>query len=38
MPFEKGQRKDDIAQQYVAAFKGDEGVLFVGKAHEKASA
>ena len=35
--FEKGQRKDDVAQQYLAAFKGDEGVLFVGKAQEKAS-
>src|SRR5260370_27375695 len=35
--FEKGQRKDDVAQQYLAAFKGEEGVLFVGKAHEKAS-
>ena len=35
--FEKGQRKDDIAQQYLAKFKGDEGVLFVGKAQEKAS-
>src|SRR5713101_4141978 len=35
--FEKGQRKDDVAQQYLAAFRGDEGVLFVGKAQEKAS-
>jgi len=35
--FEKGQRKDDVAQQYLAAFDGDEGVLFVGKAQEKAS-
>jgi hypothetical protein len=35
--FEKGQRKDDIAQQYLAAFTGDEGVLFIGKAQEKAS-
>jgi hypothetical protein len=35
--FEKGQRKDDIAQQYLAAFTGEEGVLFVGKAQEKAS-
>src|ERR1700694_2418159 len=34
--FEKGQRKDDIAQQYLAAFTGEEGVLFVGKAQEKA--
>lgn len=35
--FEKGQRKDDVAQQYVASFEGEEGVLFVGKAQEKAS-
>jgi hypothetical protein len=35
--FEKGQRKDDIAQQYLAAFNGEEGVLFIGKAQEKAS-
>ena len=35
--FEKGQRKDDVAQQYLAAFQGHEGVLFIGKAQEKAS-
>ena len=35
--FEKGQRKDDVAQQYLATFEGEEGVLFVGKAQEKAS-
>jgi hypothetical protein len=35
--FEKGQRKDDLAQQYLAGFEGEEGVLFVGKAQEKAS-
>ena len=35
--FEKGQRKDDVAQRYLAAFTKDEGVLFVGKAQEKAS-
>src|SRR5215210_2731161 len=35
--FEKGQRKDDVAHEYLAAFGGDEGVLFVGKAQEKAS-
>jgi hypothetical protein len=35
--FEKGQRKDDVAQAYLAKFEGDEGVLFVGKAQEKAS-
>jgi len=35
--FQKGQRKDDVAHQYLAKFAGDEGVLFVGKAQEKAS-
>ena len=30
--FEKGQRTDDVAQQYLATFTGEEGVLFVGKA------
>ena len=35
--FEKGQRKDDIAHQYLASFEGEEGVFFVGKAQEKAS-
>ena len=35
--FEKGQRKDDVAKQYLATFEGDEGVLFIGKAQEKAS-
>jgi hypothetical protein len=34
--FGKGQRKDDVAQQYLARFSGQEGVLFVGKAQEKA--
>jgi len=34
--FAKGQRKDDVAHQYLARFTGDEGVLFVGKAQEKA--
>jgi hypothetical protein len=37
VPFEKGQRKDDVAQEYLARFEGEEGVLFVGKAQEKAS-
>ncbi|MGH2397660.1 MAG: hypothetical protein ACRDFW_11885 [bacterium] len=35
--FKKGQRKDDVAKQYLATFEGDEGVLFVGKTQEKAS-
>jgi hypothetical protein len=33
--FEKGQRKDDIANQRRAAFTQEEGVVFVGKAQEK---
>ena len=35
--FKKGERKDDVAQRYLAAYTGEEGVLFVGKAQEKAS-
>jgi hypothetical protein len=35
--FEKGERKDDLAHEYLAEFDGDEGVLFIGKAQEKAS-
>ena len=30
--FQKGQRKDDIAKQYLSGFKGTEGIVFVGKA------
>jgi hypothetical protein len=33
--FKKGQRKDDVAHEYLAAFEREEGVLFVGKAQEK---
>jgi hypothetical protein len=33
--FVKGQRKDDIMHQHLAAFKGAEGVLFIGRAQEK---
>jgi hypothetical protein len=33
---EKGQRKDDVTQRYVRKFKKNEGVLYVGKAQEKA--
>lgn len=33
--FEKGQRKDDIANQRLAAFTQMQGVVFVGKAQEK---
>src|SRR3954465_13977048 len=33
--FAKGQRKDDIANQYHSQFQGTEGIIFVGKAQEK---
>ena len=33
--FAKGERKDDVAHEYLERFEGDEGVLFVGKAQEK---
>ena len=35
--FPKGVRKDDLAHDYLAAFAGEEGVLFVGRAQEKTS-
>jgi hypothetical protein len=35
--FAKGQRKDDLAQRYLAEHDGSETVLFVGRAQEKAS-
>ena len=37
VPFAKGQRKDEVAQEYLTRFDRPEGVLFVGKAQEKAS-
>jgi DNA-binding HxlR family transcriptional regulator len=33
--FEKRQRKDDVAKEYLARFTGREGLLFIGKAQEK---
>jgi hypothetical protein len=33
--FEKGQRKDDVAARFLADFKQEEGVMFIGKAQEK---
>jgi len=33
--FAKGERKDDVAQEYLAGFTGTEGVLFIGRAQEK---
>lgn len=35
--FKKGERKDDVAKRYLARFEAAEGILFVGKAQEKAS-
>ena len=35
--FKKGERKDDITAEHLATFDDDEGVLFQGKAQEKAS-
>jgi len=35
--FKKGQRKDDVAKEYLAEFPLEQGVLFIGKAQEKAS-
>src|SRR5207247_3456900 len=34
--FRPGERKDDVAQAYLASFCGEEGGLFAGKAQEKA--
>ena len=34
--FQRGERKDDRAQDYLRRFSGQEGVLFVGVAQEKA--
>ena len=35
LQFRKGQRKDDVAAQYLKTFTKTEGVLFIGKAQEK---
>lgn len=35
LSFKKGQRKDKVAQEYLAKFPAVEGVLFIGKAQEK---
>jgi len=37
LTFAHGQRKDEVAQEYRAAFSMQEGVLFIGKAQEKAT-
>ncbi len=36
IPFEKGQRKDDVMAEHLARFTAPEGILFVGRAQEKA--
>lgn len=33
--FAKGQRKDDVAREYLESFEDREGLLFIGKAQEK---
>ena len=35
--FPPKKRKEEIAQEYLARFEGEEGVLFIGKAQEKAT-
>ena len=35
VPFEKGQRKDDVAAAYRRKCTAEQGVLFIGKAQEK---
>jgi hypothetical protein len=37
LSFKRGERKEDVAQGYLAKFSAQEGVLFIGKAQEKAS-
>ena len=34
--FRKWQRKEDVTQEYLARVAGTEGVLYIGKAQEKA--
>src|SRR6188472_3797376 len=35
LTFTKGQRKDDVAKEHHARYRGTEGIVFVGKAQEK---
>jgi hypothetical protein len=35
--FEKGQRKEDVAAEHLKRLRAEEGLLFVGKAQEKAA-
>jgi hypothetical protein len=34
--FAKGQRKDDVMHEHLASFTGQEGIVFIGVAQEKA--
>jgi hypothetical protein len=34
--FEKGRRKDEVAQEFLREFRKKEGIVFIGKAQEKA--
>ena len=34
--FQKGQRKDDVMKEHLLKFSATEGVVFIGKAQEKA--
>jgi hypothetical protein len=34
--FSKHQRKDDVTQQHLQSFEADEGVLYIGRAQERA--
>ena len=36
VPFRRGERKDERTQEYLRNCSGDEGVLYIGKAQEKA--
>jgi hypothetical protein len=36
IPFEKGVRKEDVFHEHLKHFDGDEGVVMIGKAQEKA--
>jgi hypothetical protein len=36
LTFSKGERKDDVAKAHLAKFRSPEGVVFIGKAQEKA--
>jgi hypothetical protein len=35
VPFQPGQRKDDVMAQHLTRFRREEGVVFIGKAQEK---